>query len=226
MLRRSLSLGVLVLVAGFGGSLFGQGTFNGGLPGDAMLGRLGLQRHWWAYAAIDPLQDRVKYFTAGERQAYAQTSTGMVTAFDIGTGHRLWAVQVGEPTEVRFEAVTKDQLVVIVSGTTVYALNKKTGEVAWQLKTPTAPSTSPAMDDMRVYVGSVKGAVYAYDLKFLDTVAKNPQLPHDMFHALAWEYRSGARILYPPVTTGNVVTVASADNSLYGLAAKERVLHY
>jgi len=226
MSRRSMSVSVLLVIIGFCGTLFGQGPLRGGLPGDAMLGRLGLQRAWWAHAALDSLRDRVKYFTSDEQVTLLQSATGMVTAFDNATGHRRWAVQVGGVTEVRFQAVTNEQLVVIVSGTAMYALDKKSGDVAWQVEIPAAASTAPGMDDTRAYVGSVNGNVYAFDLKFLDRVSKNPQLAQDVYKSMAWQYRTGARILFPPVSTGTVVTFASADSSLYGLAAADRTLRF
>jgi outer membrane protein assembly factor BamB len=191
-----------------------------------MLGRLGLQRAWWAYASLDSLRDRVKYFTSDEQVTLLQSATGMVTAFDNATGHRRWSVQVGSVTEVRFQAVTNEQLVVIVSGVTMYALDKRSGDVAWQVRIPTAPSTAPGLDDSRAYVGSVDGIVYAYDLKFLDRLLKNPQLSGEMFRSLAWQYKTGARIVVPPVSTGTVVIIASADSSLYGLTAKDRSLRF
>ncbi len=130
MSRRSVTLGALFLVIGFGGNLFAQGPLRTELPSDAMLGRLGLQRAWWAHAALDPLQDRVKYFLSDEQDTFVQSSTGVLTAFDNANGHRLWAVQVGDPHEVRFPAVTNERLVLIISGTTMYALNKRNGDVA------------------------------------------------------------------------------------------------
>jgi outer membrane protein assembly factor BamB len=226
MSRRIVSISALLMIVGFGGSLFGQEPFRGGMPSDAMLGRLGLQRAWWAQASIDPLRDRVKYFTSDEQETYLQTALGMVTAFDNATGRRRWSVQVGSVTEIRFPAVTNEQLVVIVSGTAIYALDKRSGDVAWQVQVPLAASTAPGLDDRRVYVGTVNGSVYAYDLKFLDQLSKNPRLSADMYRSLAWQYKTGARILFPPVSTGKVVTVASADSSLYGLSAEDRKLHF
>jgi outer membrane protein assembly factor BamB len=229
MLRRVATLGAIFLGCCLGdvvlaNKLFAQGAIRAELPNDIMLGRLGLQRAWWSQAAIDPLQDRVKYLMADEQVTVAQSITGLVTVLDNANGRRLWSVQVGDPHELRFAAVTNERLVLVISGTQLYALDKRTGNVAWQVQVPTAASAPPGMDDERAYVGSVNGTIYAYDLKFLDGVTKNPRLAKDAFKALKWQYKTGARIIYPPISTGVVVVVASTDASLYGFSTKQRKL--
>ena len=121
-------------------------------------------------------------------------------------------------------SVTNERLVIVISGTQMYGLDKRTGDVAWQVDIPTAASAPPGMDDARAYVGSVNGTVYAYDLKFLDQISKNPLLAKDAFKSLKWQYKTGARIVFPPVSTGKVVLIASTDASLYGFQTQPRKL--
>jgi hypothetical protein len=87
-------------------------------------------------------------------------------------------------------------------------------------------STPPGLDETRAYVGSISGAVYAYDLMFLEKLSKDPRLAGGAYHTLRWQYKTGARIMYQPVSTGKVVIVASADASLYGLDAANRRMHF
>jgi outer membrane protein assembly factor BamB len=229
MSRRPTALGATILFCCLGSNflsqnLFAQGSLRAELPSDVMLGRLGLQRAWWAQASIDPLQDRVNHLLADEQVTVVQSRTGLVTVFDNANGRRMWSVQIGDPNELHFAPVTNERLVLIISGTLMYGLDKRTGNVAWQVGIPTAASAPPGMDDLRAYVGSVNGAVYAYDLKFLDQITKNPLLSKDAFKSLKWQYKTGARIVYPPVSTGTVVVVASTDASLYGFNAQQRKL--
>jgi hypothetical protein len=226
MSRRSVTLGALLMIIGFGSDLFAQGALRVELPSDAMLGRLGLQRAWWAHASLDALRDRVKYFLSDEQDTFVQSATGIVTAFDNANGHRLWSVQVGDEHEMRFPAITNERFVLIISGTTMYALDKRNGDVAWQVTIPTAASTAPGIDDTRAYVGSINGTVYAFDLKYLEQLSKDPGLSRDAYRSMKWQYKTGARIMFPPISTGNIVIIASADASLYGLAAKDRKLHF
>ena len=226
MSRRSRTLGFLLVALMLAGSQSARSLPAAELPSDVMLGRLGLQRAWWSQAAIDPYRDRVRTFISDEQVTIVQSVGGMVTAIDNTNGHRRWAVQVGDAHEVRMPAVTNERLVLIISGTVMYALHKSTGNVAWQVAIPTAASTSPGLDDTRAYVGSVNGTVYAFDLRFLERLSRDPRLAADIHHATKWQYKTGARILFPPISTGKVVVVASADASLYGLSALDRKLHF
>jgi outer membrane protein assembly factor BamB len=228
MSRRLTTFGPMLLICCLGGNLFSQNAFAQGsryeLPSDVALGRLGLQRAWWAQTAIDPLQDRVKDLLADEQVTVVQSKTGLVTVFDNVNGRRMWSVQVGYPNELHFTPATNERLVLVIAGTKMYGLDKRTGNVAWQVDIPTSASAPPGMDDSQVYVGSVTGAVYAYDLKFLDNITKNPRLAKDTFKSLKWQYKTGARIVFPPVSTGTVVIVASTDSSVYGFNAIKRKL--
>ena len=134
---------------------------------------------------------------ADEQVTVIQSITGLVTVFDNANGHRMWSVQIGDPQELRFAAVTNERLVIVISGTQMYGLDKRTGDVAWQVDIPTAASAPPGMDDARAYVGSVNGTVYAYDLKFLDQISKNPLLAKDAFKSLKWQYKTGRGLCSP-----------------------------
>jgi outer membrane protein assembly factor BamB len=216
MLQRRLLASVCLLFVGFAGNAFGQSIYSE-FPSDAMLGRLGLQRAWWGFATIDSIRDRVKYFVSDEQVTVVESFTGMVTVFDNATGRRRWAVQVGASTDTRYSPATTDQAVLVISGRKLFALDKQTGNVAWDVDMLSAPSTSPATDDLHAYVGAIDGSVFAFDLKFLGLLTKDITQRKYMFKSLAWTYRTGGRVPYAPVSTGNIVCVPSEDGSLYGL---------
>jgi outer membrane protein assembly factor BamB len=214
--RRVLaSAGLLSLVLAT--SALGQS----GVPSDSALGRLGLQRAWWAYATIDTVSDRVKFFISDEQVTVVESVTGMVTAIDNATGRRRWAVQVGAMTDTRYAPATTDQAVLVVSGRKLFGLDKQTGDSVWETEFPNAPSTGPGTDELHAFVGSIDGSVFAFDLKFLSTLAKDFKQRKYMYRALAWTYRTGGRVPFAPVSTGNIVCVPSEDGSLYGLDTRE-----
>jgi outer membrane protein assembly factor BamB len=220
MLHRRVFAGASIFLVVFAASAFGQST-RSELPYDATLGRLGLQKAWWGFATIDSITDRVKFFISDEQITVVESATGMVTAFDNATGRRRWAVQVGALTDTRYAPSTTDQAVLVVSGRKLFALDKQTGDAAWETDIPNAPSTGPATDDLHAFVGSIDGSVFAFDLKFLSTLTKDVTQRRYMFRALAWTYRTGGRVPYTPVSTGTIVCVPSEDGSLYGLDTKE-----
>lgn len=226
MSRRCALLAICLVTCSFGGFAFGQQIGRSALPSEATLGRLGLQRAWWAQATLDYGRDTLQFFTGDEQVTIVQADSGMVTVIDNATGHRRWAIQVGSPTEVRYAATTNDRVVVVVSGTTMYALDKKTGSLLAQVTVPSAPSCAPAMDDTQVYIGGINGNVYAFSTKILQELTKSNDLSKYGYRVLRRQFHSGGRIRYSPVATGTVVHVASIDGSLYGLFAKDFSMLY
>jgi outer membrane protein assembly factor BamB len=216
MLQRRLLASACLLVVGFAGTAFGQSTFSE-LPSEAMLGRLGLQRAWWGFATVDSIRDRVKYLVGDEQVTLVESHTGMVTAFDNATGRRRWAVQVGATTDTRYAPSTTDQVVIVVSGRKVFGLDKQSGNVAWDVDVPSAPSTSAATDELHAYLGAIDGSVFALDLKYLSLLAKDVSQRRFLYHSIAWTYRTGGRVPYAPVSIGKILCVPSEDGSLYGL---------
>lgn len=215
---RVLAAAAILLVASTSGA-FGQ-SIRSELPSDVMLGRLGLQRAWWAFASIDSIRDRIKFLISDEQVTVVESQTGMVTVFDNATGRRRWAVQVGATTDTRYPPATTEHHVLIVSGRKFYGMDKVTGNAAWEVQVATAPSTGPGTDEAGAYIGSVEGSVYAFDLKFLSQLVKKPELHKYLYRAQAWAYRTGGRVPYAPVSTGTIVCVPSLDGSLYGLDIK------
>lgn len=196
------------------------------LPSDIMLSRYGLQRAWWGHATLDPTRDRIKFLFADEQETFAQSDAGMVTAFDNASGRRLWAVQVGMPEEVQFALATNERLALVVSGTKLYALDKKKGDVFWQVPLPSAPSAGPTIDDKLVYIGAANGALYTFDLKILEGLIKDDLFGKYGYRGTGWRYQTGSRIAFPCVSTGNVVCVASRDGSLYALDVKSHSVRF
>jgi outer membrane protein assembly factor BamB len=221
-MRRDLLAAVFLSVFGLVQGAFGQELGAIRIPRDAELAPFGLTRAWWAQATLDFGRDSLQFFTSDEQETFAQAATGMVTAIDNPTGRRLWSVQVGAHTDTRFQLVTNEREALIVSGDKCYALDKKTGNVRWELPTPSAPSTGPSMDAMQVYLGGSKGYVNAYSAKLLDEYSENSQMAEFGHRVHRWDFRAGGRILYPAVTTGSIVYVVSSDRYLYGLNAADR----
>jgi outer membrane protein assembly factor BamB len=218
MVQRRLVASAWILILGFAGSAFGQGS---PLPSEAALGRLGLTTGWWGFATIDSLRDRVKYLISDEQVTVVESTTGTVTEFDSATGRRRWAVQVGAHTDTRYPPSTTEQAVLVVSGRKVFALDKQTGDTLWDVSVVSAPSTSAATDDQHAYVGTIDGSVFAFDLKFLSQLSKDITLRKYMFRSLAWTFRTGGRVPYAPVSNGAIVCIPSEDGSLYGLQTKD-----
>jgi len=208
-------------ISGF--SAQAQGTL---LPTPRMLAPHGLERMWFNQATLNPSRDRVQHLVADENVVIVQSRSGVVTTFDITNGRKLWAVQPARVDAISFPAVTNDDLVLIVSGMSMYALQKFTGKLAWSFKLPSSPSTSPGVDDERVYVGARDGSVYAFNLKRINKYFNERLLPQFSGQTMDWRYKAFKEITTPPISTGRVVNFASRGGSLYSVTTTDRKLSF
>lgn len=187
------------------------------IPMRSSLDRYGLERVWVGQATLNPSRDTLSHITLDEEVVIAQASSGVVTAFDSETGRRFWSIQLGRTDLKSFAAVTNQDQVVVIAGTQVYAVQKYTGELLWKHKIPEQPSVSPKMDDKNLYIGTLKGNVYAYNLAKIQSLYEDSKLEGWAHEASRWSYRTGHQILTPPVTNGRVVAVANKANQLYAM---------
>lgn len=187
----------------------------GGLGRRALLDRYNLERAWANQATIDVLSDVVNYLIADEDVVIVQTRSGMLTVFDSETGHKLWDGQLAVPDQMSFPAVTNAETMFVVIGSNLYARNKFTGKRIWTLRLPDPPSTSPAVDEKRVYIGMITGAMYAYNLDRLEYLQERGLLPTWRYDARAWRVSTSAPVIGPPVTNGEVAAFTNGQGVLY-----------
>jgi outer membrane protein assembly factor BamB len=161
-----------------------------------------------------------------EQSLYVQSSGGIITAFDSETGQKRWAVQLGRHNLPSQACVSNDDRVLVIVGTTLYALDKLDGDLIWELSLPNSASTSPSVDNRRLYYGTLDGSVYAYDLKKIEELHNDNLLPQWTNIALLWRYKAAGEITTQPISNGLTLKFASRDNSLYSLTAADRTLQW
>lgn len=196
------------------------------LPTRAQLDPLKLERAWWNQATLDPTRDAVRHLVGDEDVVFLQSNAGMVTAFDAENGRKLWASRLGRNYAPAFPAVTNDELVMIVIGSEVNALNKFTGKVVWQFNLPAAPASSPEADNDHVYIGTRDGSVYAFNLDKIRKYYSEGKLPQWSYQTMAWRYRAYKEVTTQPISDGKVVNFASRGGSLYSVTTSNRKLNY
>ena len=183
---QQMMIGAICLIAVSGVSVAAQPR----LPGPRLLDRYGLERAWWGQAMLNTHRDEVTFVTADEEQVYVQASSGTVTAFDAETGKRLWAIQRGRRDAPGQPPVANSELVLVVSGMDLYAFAKWSGELLWEIDLPKIPSTSPTIDDKRVYIGSLDGSVYAFNLDKIGELYNERLLPQWSRVAVDWRFQT------------------------------------
>lgn len=213
------------------------------LPSPKTLAKLDLERAWWNQATMDYHRDRVRFMVADEESVYIQSTGGAITAFDSETGKRRWSLQLGIRDQPSYAVTTNDEYALVTVGTTLYAVTKLKGEVAWQLRLPGVPSTSPTADPERIYIGMQDGSVYAFSLKIIRENYEAGRLPQWSYETIVWRYKTGKQILTPPIagqralqvsgddtitdpTPARTVTFASQDKSLYSLIGADRKVNW
>ncbi|MDP1796593.1 MAG: PQQ-binding-like beta-propeller repeat protein, partial [Planctomycetaceae bacterium] len=132
----------------------------------------------------------------------------------------------GSFDEPSFPAESNENMVMIVVGTMMYGIDKRSGNIVWTLRLPGAPSTSPSADATQVYVGTLDGSVYAYSLKKIKELYSDRKLPQWSHEALVWRYQASKEITSPPLTSGRTVNFASRDGSLYAVSPNRRELTF
>lgn len=190
------------------------------VPSQRTLNRLGLERMWWGQTVLNPSRDTVSHITLDEEMLYVQATSGTMTAFDSETGARRWVIQLGRGDGPQFPAISNEDTVMVVVGTSIFAVDKATGVVAWKLRLPGQPSTSPAADANNVYVGMLDGTVYAFDLRKVRTLYLKGMLPEWSQQAQRWRFKAAKEITSPPLPMGRVVAFAGRAGSLYVVTAE------
>jgi len=203
-----------------------QGPRGPVLPSERALNAVGLELAWWNQATMDPSRDRIRYFTTDEEISYVQSRSGLVTAFDNSNGRKLWARQLGTPDKASQPAISNEDVVIVAAGVWLHAVERRTGNLAWEIPVPGVPSASPTVDDRQVYQGTLDGTIYAFDLRKLTQYHKEDLLPRWTVKTQTWQYKTGSEITVPSIAKGVVLNVACRDGSLYGLSASERQLRF
>lgn len=227
------TLRLLTLLTCFVAPAIGQTRIS--VPSTEELARLGLERMWVGQARVNPSRDHTTHVTVDERNVYVQASNGSVTAFDAESGRRRWVVQLGPPNRTTFAAVSNADLVLVVTGATVYGVEKSSGHVAWTTRMPQSASTSAAMDDEFFYVGTSDGSVYAFNFDVVRYEHRTGRLPGSFDPSTKaisrpvgsiaatqnwmWRYRTGRSMRQPPARAENLVLIGDTRGQVYGIVA-------
>jgi outer membrane protein assembly factor BamB len=194
-----------------------QGWAGARLPTSRLLNRYGLTLAWWNQAKMNPSRERVRHFMVDEEIICVQSSSGLTTAFDNEKGRLLWSIQPGRRDQSSFRAASNQDIVLIAGGMKVYAVDKLSGNLLWDFRLPSHPSTSPILDETHMYVATIDGNVHAFDLRTIQQLHSESQLREFSFRANTWHYKTPKAVTTPPVLTGQSVIFTNRTGSLYAV---------
>ncbi len=122
----------------------------------------GLTAAWFNMAGVDSGMGRLEYIVLDRGTIFALSTLSVVSAIDAETGKTLWTTRVGDSRLVSTKPTTGIHLVAITNGSTIYILNRHTGQILWKHTVDGALGAGPAISPSRVYVSLVGGKMEAY----------------------------------------------------------------
>jgi hypothetical protein len=139
---------------------------------EAAAQRCGLTRMWVTQSLVNRGQGRLESVVLCDGTIYAQSNRATLEAIDAETGQALWSKMVGRPDRPNLPPGACRDLVATINGSTLFVLNRYTGDILYQTTINGAPGGGPALSSKRAYVPMVTGLILSYRLEPVTDPAK------------------------------------------------------
>ena len=146
------------------------------VPPADVLNRLNLKLGWHTFLPVEDSRDGLATVQAQGDRVYVQLRNGAVLGVNAETGQTLWRTRTGPAYKVTQPLGFNHDTVFGVNGTRLFALDKNTGRLRYDINLPNVPTTPPAADSERVYICLTGSKLVVYGLPNLDD-APPPQQP-------------------------------------------------
>ncbi len=217
------------------------------IPSRAALNRLNLKEGWRTYVGMDGTRDHIFGVQILGDQILVQNRSGVITLIDAEDGSILWRAQPGKTYMVGEDVAHNRRSVFAVRGGELYALDRKTGKLQWEMTLPHGVSATPFADNERLYLCLLTKELYAYDLP--ETVLANLKAPTnfnaanpeamalekaelgsqtDAAHAQGsntlpppmhvWTYSAETRLEKAPLSSGKLLALSGVDGIYFACA--------
>jgi len=165
-----------LLVATLGAWLSSAGqlaaALNNEIVTEAMAQRYGLTRMWVTQAQVNRGQGQLQTVVFCDGTLYAQSNRATLEAIDAETGQKRWSKMIGQPSHPSLPPSAYRDLVATINGSTLYVMNRYTGDILYQTTINGGPCGGPALSSKRAYVPTVSGMILAYRLEPIADAAK------------------------------------------------------
>ena len=217
MFRRVLPIWVMLSIIA-GSSARAQSPFPRNLvPSRTSLERLGLERQWFVVVPLVETE-RLLRISRTDTLLFAQTSYAKLHAYDAETGRRLWTAQLGERTGFARGATANSWAVFVTNANTLYSLDRATGRPMWTTNLGTIPTSPPACNESRVWVGMTNGLLIGFSLKRADSKG-NESIRNTPYPLPSWH--AGQTISTRPLPAENILAFGGGDSKTYVVMADE-----
>jgi outer membrane protein assembly factor BamB len=180
----------------------------GGLISHGQAEAIGLTRAWYAQMPVSLARGRIVFMTLDKDLLLVQTDTAVVAALDAETGRTRWKSQVGKANYPSLAPGANEKTVAVVNGSTLYVLDRLTGELKWKRMVPGVPGAGPALSATHAFVPMLNGTIEGY---VLDDSAAPP-----------WVFNSFGHTFVQPIVTPKTVSWTT-DLGHYYVAATDEV---
>ncbi|HEY4235428.1 MAG TPA: PQQ-binding-like beta-propeller repeat protein [Lacipirellulaceae bacterium] len=184
--RRSLVVGLVATVV-IGGAALARAQVSSGLISQQQARAIGLERQWFAQTQVDLAHPAAVRWILSNDQIVLLTGAGLIQLLDANTGQTMWTSDVGNPNYPSLGPAANDEFVALVNGSTLYLIDRHSGQLVNQFRLDGAPGAGPALGKEYVYVPLLTGRVEGYPLRD----AKGP----------TWFYQSYGRTMVRPLVT-------------------------
>jgi phospholipase C len=147
------------------------------------------------------------------KTVYVGTANGNLVAADVKPASVLWSTNLGTSPVLSSPAMT-GTTVVVGEGDDVFAVDTANGSILWTGVTGGTVSSSPAIVDGTVYLGSQDGKLYAFPLDCSATCTP------------LWTVTTGGPIESSPAVADGSVFVGSDDGNLYAFQLADQALEW
>ncbi|WP_161602144.1 outer membrane protein assembly factor BamB family protein [Tautonia marina] len=185
------------------------------LPDRTALGRVGLERSWFATVPLQSGLEQVDHLslTTDGTQIFAQTTEANLYCYDSETGRMLWKANLGPASGLAQDVGTNSTLAFATNGNYIFALDRATGRQVWVERMEANASSPIVATDELVFIGEDNGKLLAFSLK----PAEDPRFQKETGApgGFAWNFSTNGPITAEPVATQFVVAFASTGGKLY-----------
>jgi hypothetical protein len=129
-------------------------------------------RAWFNQVDINTARARVQDVVLKDGVLLVQSTRGMIHVIDAESGKTVWSKQVGRPNLPSMPPAIGHDLVVVINGTRLYALNRYNGDLLRELPIEGVPAAGAAVSRKRAYVPVLNGPMLAYRLEPLTAPLK------------------------------------------------------
>lgn len=134
------------------------------VPPAEALDRLNLKLAWRAHVPMDGARDGLFSVQMLGPQVLVQTRAGLIVLIDADTGQAQWQRFVGKPYRPTQAPGHNSKSIFAINGNTLYALDRRSGQIQWQYDLPFAAAAPPAADEEQLYLCLGIGRLYTYKL--------------------------------------------------------------